>query len=34
MAGKTIIQADLTEAVADKAGLSRAVSADLVEQVI
>jgi integration host factor subunit alpha len=34
MTGKTITRADLTEAVADKADLSRAGAADLVEQVL
>jgi integration host factor subunit alpha len=34
MTGKTIIRADLTEAVCDKAGLARAEAADLVEQVL
>jgi integration host factor subunit alpha len=34
MTGKTITRANLTEAVADKVGLSRAGSADLVEQVL
>jgi integration host factor subunit alpha len=34
MTGKTITRANLTEAVADKVGLSRAESADLVEQVL
>jgi integration host factor subunit alpha len=34
MTGKTITRADLTEAVSDKAGLSRAEAADLVEQVL
>ena len=34
MTGKTITRADLTEAVSDKAGLSRVEAADLVEQVL
>ncbi|QRM35501.1 integration host factor subunit alpha [Microvirga sp. VF16] len=34
MAGKTITRADLTEAVTAKVGLSRAESAELVEQVL
>ncbi|WP_114948545.1 integration host factor subunit alpha [Microvirga calopogonii] len=34
MAGKTITRADLTEAAANTAGLSRAEAADLVEQVL
>ncbi|WP_262299350.1 integration host factor subunit alpha [Microvirga sesbaniae] len=34
MLGRTITRADLTEAVSNKVGLSRAESADLVEQVL
>jgi integration host factor subunit alpha len=34
MAGKTITRADLTKAVSDKVGLSRAEAAELVEQVL